>query len=226
MEILHRAFGLNYERFCSPLNFCPLFHRGSTIGDPDLDGLWGFDHDAFLQSWSDDFGIFNPEWSDAQILKSIKTAQHATYAAKAVRNMAILPYNDKFPLSKTAISSYHPNKTVLAIFQPGTFAFTPYQVLAGERSHFGLKPYKGALALVSWENKLATPPHPEDLASLGMWCRDKLQPPPETPKAPTVMWGESMGPAALGQHNPQTDFKAPIHHSWHELAREMTPADD
>ena len=102
MEILHRAFGLNYERFCSPLNFCPLFQRGSTIGDPDLDGLWGFDHDAFNQSWSDEFGFFNPEWSDAQILKSIKKAQHAMYAAQAVRNMAILPYNDKFPLTKQA----------------------------------------------------------------------------------------------------------------------------
>ena len=140
--------------------------------------------------------------------------------------MVILPYNDKFPLSKQTISSYHPNRTVLAIFQPGTFAYTPYQVLAGERSHFGLKPFKGALALVLWENQLATPSHPEDLASLGMWCRDKFQPPVEAPKAQTVMWGESMGPAALGQHKPQTDFKAPIHHSWHKLAREITLADD
>jgi len=32
LEILSRAFALTAERFCSPLNFCPLFPSGSTIG--------------------------------------------------------------------------------------------------------------------------------------------------------------------------------------------------
>ena len=35
-----------------------------------------------------------------------------------------------------------------------------------------------------------------------------------------------MGAAAIGQHHPQPDFRAPIHHSWHDLAREMTPDHD
>ena len=32
LDILARTFGITYERYCSPLNFSPVFSHGSTIG--------------------------------------------------------------------------------------------------------------------------------------------------------------------------------------------------
>ena len=236
MEILVKTFGLTYERYCSPLNFCPIFKYGSTIGNHltnDNSGLrvnsrFGFDHDAKLQDWVPQFGYSNCEWHDDDIVECINRSESAAASTSTspVRNMSLLPYNKSFPKAEARLNEPSLYKRVLIVFSPNTFAFTPYQVINGTRSDFGAKAYDNSVALVSWENRLAPPPTDSDLAMLGRWCAENLLKPNKQGSDDRPQWSRHIEAAVTGYAAPELAPPPPIHPSWHDLACSLTPTDD
>ena len=232
LDILAKTFGITYERYCSPLNFSPIFAKGSTIGNHKthsgerVDSQWGFDYDARLQDWRDHFGYANPEWLENDLLDCINRAAEATLdGTKAVRNIAIIPYNKEFPRVKENIDKSR-NHKIIAIFEPHTLAFTPPQVMKGTRSNFGTKPYANAVALVTWENSLAPPPNDDGLALLGKWCAATLATPKTMKKSERVIWSETVGTAANAFQNPTDSNETAPHPFWAQLACDLTPEND
>jgi hypothetical protein len=214
LEILVQTFQLTYERYCSPLNFCPLFTHGSSIGSHLTDdgsgtrvnSRWGFAHDAKLQDWSPQFGYANPEWHDVDMIDCIDKAENAAASNphRPVRNMSLLPYNDAFPNTYARLQAHSPHKRILAIFAPNTFAFTPYQVIDGTRSDFGAKAYDNTVALISWENDLAPTPTDANLALLGKWLADNLRKPNKQGSDDRPQWSHTIEAAITGYTNPQS----------------------
>ena len=233
LEILVKTFNLEYERYCSPLNFCPLFTHGSTIGShptedssgTKVNSRWGFAHDAKLQDWTTHFGYANPEWNEDDIIDCINKAEEAAASSPLlpVRNIAILPYNSK---TEAYLKAHSPHHRVLIVLSPNTFAFTPYQVIEGTRSDFGASAYNNSVALVSWENNLAPPPADEDLALLGKWLADNLHAPNKQGSDDRPQWSHHMEAAVAGYLAPDTAPMPPIHPRWHDLAAQLTPTND
>ena len=68
LDILARNFGITYERYCSPLNFSPVFTQGYSIENHKshsgerVENQLGLDYDARLQDWRGYLGYANPEW--------------------------------------------------------------------------------------------------------------------------------------------------------------------
>ena len=232
LDILARTFGITYERYCSPLNFSPVFSHGSTIGGHKtstgerVDSRWGFDHDAKKQDWRQHFGYANPEWLEDDLIDCITRASEAAKdSSKAVRNIAIIPYNQDFPAVKLRLDN-SPNHHIIAVFAPNTLAFTPPQVMQGTRSDFGAKPYKNAVALVSWENSLAPPLDDQGLALLGKWCGESLSTPKDTKKPNRVSWSVSVPLAKQNFDEPNSGPIPSLHPFWNDLVQTITPSGD
>ena len=232
LDILARTFGISYERYCSPLNFSPIFPYGSTIGNhrttqgQRVDSRWGFDYDAKLQDWRDHFGYANPEWLEDDLIDCITRASNAANDnTKPVRNIAIIPYNSDFPAVKLHLDNSR-HHHILAIFAPNTLAFTPPQVMQGTRSDFGAKPYANAVALVSWENSLAPQPDQQGLSLLGKWCADTLKTPNKSTSDARVLWSEDLPTAKQSFTDPKLVQIPPLHPFWTELSEALTPTDD
>ena len=142
-----------------------------------------------------------------------------------MRNIAIIPYNPDFPAVKLKLDN-SPNHHILAVFAPNTLAFTPPQVMQGTRSDFGTKPYKNAVALVSWENSLAPPLDDQGLALLGKWCAETLPTPTDTKKPNRVSWSEHIPLAKRTFDDPNSAPVHTMHPFWLELAQTLTPTED
>ena len=142
-----------------------------------------------------------------------------------MRNIAIIPYNSDFPAVKLKLDN-SPNHHIIAVFAPNTLAFTPPQVMQGTRSDFGTKPYKNAVALVSWENSLAPPLDDQGPALLGKWCAETLPTPPDTKKPNRVSWSENMPLAKQSFDDPNSAPAHTLHPFWLGLAQTLTPTDD
>jgi len=191
-----------------------------------VDAQWGFDYDARLQDWREHFGYANPEWLEDDLIDCITRASNAANdKLRAVRNIAIIPYNSDFPAVKLHLDN-SPNHHILAVFAPNTLAFTPPQVMQGTRSNFGAKPYANAVALVSWENNLAPNPDPQGLALLGKWCADTLNTPEKTKSNNRVIWSEDLQIAQQSFAEPNKAILPPTHPFWMKLVESLTPLDD